>query len=569
MDIDRFIARFIPVIGAALFVIGLGYLIYTSVWLTIPHTAKIGVGLFGSALLVGAGYSLRESMRFYADVVIGAGILLFYGTLVYASRTTTLATALLPEHAALGVSLVFTLVTAWFASERRSREILVLSMLGAYLLPFVIGQETSWRYQIPYDAYLLYFFAVNLGIFALSRRLWIGDIVPLNAAGLFVGTTSLHALADHGTDGLLGGHVASVVLLAAIAVVFISAMTLSSEGFPERSRSFFSVGYVIPLVWLALNLDMLDAAPRLAAGVYAAMAVCYFVCWHVARRRQEQAVGRAFLYASGIASLCLVAMGFFEESDLYAGLTLAGASLVLWALAMVSPARERVAAYVALGFLGLFVTTFAADTLAESRELTVLVAVFPLLLSWSVRSRTSDSVLREALQVTGILATAVAVLTGLSLLLDRDVPFALVLWTVPGLTGLAYLYVRRASLSAQTLSNGVVLGSILVTAGYFMTFFTLVERVYPFPGGVGPLDMTALIGALSATGYFTALAVYRHIGLSDPLQRPSYPLVLAAYSTTLLTLHHELMALLSMLSSPLSQSAMVALATPVWVAIAA
>ncbi|HRI36839.1 MAG TPA: hypothetical protein PK765_07500 [bacterium] len=70
MNIDRFIARFIPIIGAVFFIIGLGYLIYTSVWLTIAYEAKIGVGAFASVLLIGAGYSFRESMRFYADVIV-------------------------------------------------------------------------------------------------------------------------------------------------------------------------------------------------------------------------------------------------------------------------------------------------------------------------------------------------------------------------------------------------------------------------------------------------------------------------------------------------------------------
>lgn len=72
MNLDRIIARFLPIIGAILFVIGLGYLIYTSVWLTAGYETKIGVGIFASMLLIGMGYSMQEKVRFYADIIIGA-----------------------------------------------------------------------------------------------------------------------------------------------------------------------------------------------------------------------------------------------------------------------------------------------------------------------------------------------------------------------------------------------------------------------------------------------------------------------------------------------------------------
>jgi len=351
--------------------------------------------------------------------------------------------------------LLFSLAVAYFASERRSKEILILSLLGAYLTPFVIGQEDTWQYEIAYNVYLLYFFAVNLGIFALSRRLWIGDVVPANAIGLLIGTTSLHVLTqtDDSSIGILGSDLGSGIISVGILVTYIAAMTLSSSSFPDKFRQFFSFGYIVPLLWFTVNAAMLDIPREGMATLYAGISAAYFGCWYLARANEEHATGRAFLYAGGIVAICLAALGFFSDERLYAGLAIAGASLILWAFAMVSPMRERVASYAALGIVGLILTAFAPDTLAGSRELTILAGTTPLLLAWFMRVRVPDSETREALQLVGLLSSILAALVGISLLVDRDVPFDLLLWTIPGVCGLTYLFIARDSLSSRTLEN--------------------------------------------------------------------------------------------------------------------
>lgn len=41
LTIDKVIEKFIPVIGALFFVIGLGYLLYTSVWVGLTQEIKL------------------------------------------------------------------------------------------------------------------------------------------------------------------------------------------------------------------------------------------------------------------------------------------------------------------------------------------------------------------------------------------------------------------------------------------------------------------------------------------------------------------------------------------------
>lgn len=65
------IAKFIPILGALLFITGLGYLIYTSVWEAMSQTIRLGVGFFVSLVIIGTAFSFSEKLKYFADVVMG------------------------------------------------------------------------------------------------------------------------------------------------------------------------------------------------------------------------------------------------------------------------------------------------------------------------------------------------------------------------------------------------------------------------------------------------------------------------------------------------------------------
>lgn len=131
------------------------------------QTMRLSVGFFASLAIIGGAFSFSDRLRYFADITIGSGILLFYGTLIYGSRTTDVAIAAIPEVATLVTAFVFTLAVAYFASYRKSKVILALGILGAYLTPFVIGQNDVWASNISFNAYLVYFASVNIVIFLL------------------------------------------------------------------------------------------------------------------------------------------------------------------------------------------------------------------------------------------------------------------------------------------------------------------------------------------------------------------------------------------------------------------
>lgn len=242
LTVDMIIARFVPILGALLFTIGLGYLIYTSVWEAMNQTVRLGVEFFVSLVIIGSAFSFSERLRYFADIVLGSGILLLYGTLIYGSRTTDAAQAMIPEAATLVTAFLFTLVVAYFASYRKSKVILALGIFGAYMTPFVIGQNDIWASNISFNTYLIYFAAVNIVIFFLGREIAIHDLIPLNLAGLFFGTYTLYTLiyTDKmgivSTDDMLQGTNFTLFLLVVLVVMSIISIAFSARYFTPKDE---------------------------------------------------------------------------------------------------------------------------------------------------------------------------------------------------------------------------------------------------------------------------------------------------------------------------------------------
>ena len=77
---------------------------------------------------------------------------------------------------------------------RKSKAILIIGLIGAYLTPFVIGQNDIWASSLSFNAYLIYFAAINMVVFLLGREIAVSDLIPLNLIALFVGSSSIYAL---------------------------------------------------------------------------------------------------------------------------------------------------------------------------------------------------------------------------------------------------------------------------------------------------------------------------------------------------------------------------------------
>lgn len=261
---DAIISKIIPLLGALLFITGLGYLIYTSVWSSIDATMRLGIGFFASFLIIGTGLSFEKKLKDFSDIIIGSGLLLFYGTLIYGSRATEIAAAIIPEAVTLITAGITTIAIAYFASLRKSQNILILGLVGAYATPFVIGQNDVWASNLSFNAYLIYFAMINATIFLLGREIAVHKIVPLNLIGLFLGTISIHGLmysvSTKETIHFLASNEVSVVLMGIIVILSIASLAYSSRFFTEKNHELIlSIGYLLPLLWFLIQLSSINS----------------------------------------------------------------------------------------------------------------------------------------------------------------------------------------------------------------------------------------------------------------------------------------------------------------------
>lgn len=236
-------------------------MIYNSIWVDLAMEAKLGLGFFLSLVIIGGAFSFSEKLRYFADVVMGGGILLLYGTLIYGSRATETANAAIPEIATLFSAGIFTLVSAYFAKLRQSKVILALGIIGAYLTPFVIGNGGWDNPGISFNAYLIYFAAVNMIVFLMGREIAIHDLIPLNMFGLFFGTSTLYHLSYLNnveiSTGFFAGPAFTAVLIVVLLGFCILAISQSASKFDPKDEFQLTIGYFFPLAWAILNIERL------------------------------------------------------------------------------------------------------------------------------------------------------------------------------------------------------------------------------------------------------------------------------------------------------------------------
>jgi hypothetical protein len=360
ITMDKIIEKFIPIAGAILLVVGFGYLIYANAWVHLSMEIRLTLGFFFSVVLIGSSFSFSEKMRYFADIGIGSGVLLLYGTLIYGSRTTELATvAMIPEAATLFTAVLFTIAVSYFASRRKSKVILMLGMIGAYITPFVIGQNDVWVGNISFNAYLIYFLAVNLSVFLIGRELSVRDIIPLNIAGLFIGVSTLWGLASR--DGInaveasnfLTGEVFTGILFVVLVIFSIWSILLSAQKFNENDDGYLSLGYIAPVIWFAFNISNLDTLTDVSVGIfYALIAAACFIGWHVLLRAKSRFQHTA-LYTSGLISTFLAVVAFFEEFDVFTSILIAYSSLIFAFLYILDSTKtERFMGFIPVPYFG-------------------------------------------------------------------------------------------------------------------------------------------------------------------------------------------------------------------------
>jgi hypothetical protein len=550
LTIDKVIEKFIPIVWVLFFVIGLGYLLYNSVWVDLPVTIKLWLGFFSSLVIVGAGFSFSEKLSYFADVVIGWWILLLYGTLIYWSRVTDIGSATIPENASIIVASLFTIAAAYFASYRKSKVILALVLIGAYLTPFVIGWEWGTS-TLSFNTYLVYFFVANVTIFLLGKEVAIHDLIPLNMAGLLIGTTSLYSLSykEVVASEFLSSLTFSAILFAGLVIFSVFAIISSSQKFEQKYEGYFTGGYLVPLLWFMLNISLLgkDSLDNIVlAGLYWTIAIAYFTGWYILRNMTTR-YQHVALYVGWIISLIAWFFVFFPELDFYSSSIIAYTGLIFAIIYMIDPSRwERVMAYwLFAGMGGILALYHMYDVTTEmgAKTLWTIVALLPALLAYPVTWKMPENSSRQStapiMKAYSIIALTIILITFFFDVL-REVSFAFAFFILPGF--LVMMYTSFAKLGADSRGHLLRIAIMLMSIGFIEPFFYFVGMLVPH--AADGLTLGEVFGwSEMLSGIFVLITLFawlyqsRSVQAETHMDRPSFLLVIFWYTTLLLVVN--------------------------------
>lgn len=577
LTMDKIIEKFIPIVGILFLTVGVAYLLYTSVWVHLDIMLRLGLGFFLSLVIIGGSYSFSEKWHYFADLGIGSGILLLYSTLIYGSRTTDLATAAIPEVATLVTAFIFTLAVSYFSLIRSSKAILILGMIGAYITPFVIGQNGAWVQNISFNAYLMYFLAINVAVYLLGREISVRNIIPLNIAGLFIGTSTLYHLSYSDgiskivVDNFLTGEIFSAILFFVLVVFSIWSILLSAKKFEESDDGYLALGYLAPMSWFIFSIGRLTSLSDIFLGVlFALLAGVCFLGWH-ALDGEKTRFQHTALYAAGILAAIQAFFALIPELDIYSSIAIAYSSLIFGIIFTLKPDKdERFFGYFFLSLIG------AALSLAHIYEKTInyqalyaVIALVPAMCAFLIAKVTERSDIKWGANRYSIFAAALASMFVFKEVIDYiDLSFML-FYLVPLFILIISIFTNKEGHDSESTLLRLIMAWFAV--GFIGVFLSLVGSIYPAPTNTFiithtnlPTDWILVKGIFATAILFIGLYISRKLQAEQIEKRPSFLLVIFGYSTLLLTGNYITYALMNDFGVSMSHGGPRAIATTIW-----
>lgn len=452
-------------------------------------------------MLIGGGYSLTQKTKFFSDIIIGSGILLFYGTLIYGSRATELSQITIPEIATLLTATIVTIAIAYFASIRQSKTILILGMAGAYLLPFVIGQNDTWKSNMSFNAYLIYFAMVNASIFLLGREISAKEIIPLNTAGLFVGSLSIFHLIfkpvqefDYVTGELIitqtpANTTLSVILLGIIVALTAASLVYSSRYFHEKSDdSLITFGYIAPFVWFLFHISGLqsvdDVNNFVKVIIYFGIAATYFGCWHYLRPLPNIRYQHIGAYAGGVMAIAYGISNIFgKDFNAFSGIGIALAGLVFafWNMFAPNEKGERILTAILLtaigGISGAFniLTDYGFGGMFDT--ILITIALLPALFLFPIAKmqKSIPKSVSDYITIHSLIALVMVIFVWITRLVDTF-SSEFIFFILPGFLLIVFNFIKHFKGKPNNSAN---IGLGLMTFGFFPGFLYFIRMLIP------------------------------------------------------------------------------------------
>lgn len=575
---DKIIEKFIPIVGILFLTVGAAYLIYTSVWVHLDVVVRLGLGFFLSLAVIGGSYSFSEKWHYFADLGIGAGVLLMYSTLIYGSRTTDLATAAtIPEIATLVTAFIFTLAISYFSSIRKSQVILVLGMVGAYITPFAIGQNDVWVQNISFNAYITYFMAINVVIYLLGREISVRNIIPLNIAGLFIGTSTLYHLSYSAginkvvAGNFLTGEIFSAILFFILVVFSIWSILFSANQFDESDDRYLALGYLAPMFWFIFNIEKLSTLSDVFYGLlFALLSMICFLGWHFLDGEKTRFQHSA-LYASGFLAAILAFFAFIPELNIYSSIAIAYSSLIFGIIFILKPEKnERFFGFIFLSSIGAALSlVHIFEESIDYQSVYAVAALAPAMSAYFIVKVTERVDLKWGADRYSIFAAALAFGFVLADLIDYiDLSFML-FYIIPLVILIVSIFTNRDKHNSESILLRAIM--IWFALGFIGVFLSLVGSIYPAPTDTFiltntdlPTDWILVKGIFGTIILFVGLFISRRLQAEQNEKRPSFLLVIFGFTSLLLVGNYIIYAFMNDFSVSMAHGGPRAIATTIW-----
>lgn len=328
-------------VGIGLLLIGVLFLLkysYDQGWLN--DLARIGIGAFVGAVLLGTGAWIRESNRHLSAVLMGGAVAVFYGVVYSAFALYDF----IPYSTAFALMQAVTLGGCFLAIRQHYAVLGSLAAIGAFATPFALHQpDTGPVFLATYAAIV----ALGMVVIYLLR----GWRIVLLTTSLGAWAVVLIAAIYLDASDELFQTVIVVVAIAALTVTMALAPALAARFRHRPFREFEALHPLLSSTLAAVIIyGILEPYPAALIGFIAAMAVLLFglsrISWFDGALTKRTMV----VSASALAALIVALM---VEVNLYAqALLVIGVGANYLAIKDTGPARPIGLA--AMGILGVW-----------------------------------------------------------------------------------------------------------------------------------------------------------------------------------------------------------------------
>lgn len=224
-------------------------------------------------------------------------------------------------------------------------------------------------------------------IFYLGKTVGVRDILPLNLAGLYLGTISLYLLSYDGklaadTVTMAGSENLSMILFFLTALLSAVSINTSSRAFRQTGdMPYVVVGYLLPTLWFVLSATLLTGANDILKSVLCMLlGISYIGAWYLIKDSLQKSE-IVTVYSAGILTIFSGVFFLFPEMTVYLAIFMSYISFVFGGLYLMNEKREeRLGAYFLFAFLGGMCTlteAFALDSQVVHTTFWSVVGLLP------------------------------------------------------------------------------------------------------------------------------------------------------------------------------------------------